>query len=341
MHDPLMDNALSWLLEPDEANPGVRFFALRDLMGRGSDDPDVRAAQAAVMQSGPVPAILAVQQSDGSWPGASDGYYPKYRGTVWSVTFLAQFGADGNDTRVRAACAYVLEHIRTKAPYGGFAYNGTPSGFIHCLEGNLTAAMIDSGWLGDAGLGEAIDWLARSVTGDGVAPADDKHAPARYYRSGNSGPGFACAANEHQPCAWGAVKVMLALGKIPPAQRTAAVDKAIAAGVDFLLSRDPAVADYPIPSYATKPNGSWFQFGYPIGYVTDALQNLEVLTALNCGTDSRLHNAVDLVLSKRDKDGRWAMTYTYNGKIWADIEQKGKPSKWVTLRALRMLRSID
>jgi len=68
------------------------------------------------------------------------------------------------------------------------------------------------------------------------------------------------------------------------------------------------------------------------------LQVLEALTALGLKGDKRLKNAVDLVLAKRDKDMRWPMEYTYNGKTWTTIEEKGKPSKWVTLRALRMLR---
>ena len=208
---------------------------------------------------------------------------------------------------------------------------------IHCLAGNLAAAMLDLGRLGDARLDAALDWLARSITGDGIAPAEQKGAPVRYYRSGNSAPGFACSANNHQPCAWGAVKALLALSKVPAPARTPAIRAAITTGIDFLFSRDPAVADYPM-GYATKPSQSWFRFGYPIGYVTDVLQTLEVLTALGCGSDARLRPTLDLVLSKRDKQGRWKLEYTYNGKMWAAIEEKGKPSKWVTLRALRVLK---
>jgi hypothetical protein len=329
---------LAWLLEPDAANPGVRYFALTDLLGRSRTDPEVQAAQAAVMQSGPVPAILARQHADGPWAGPKPGYSPKYRGTVWSVMFLAMLGADGRDARVQAACAHVLDYSRAGAPYGGFSAGADPSGMIHCLGGNLAAACIDLGWLGEPRLDEAIDWLARSIVGEGIAPAKSKDALPRYYRSGNSAPGFVCAANEHQPCAWGAVKAMLALGKIPVAQRTPVVQKAIAAGVEFLLSRDPAVADYPIPSYASKPSESWFHFGYPLAYVTDVLQILEVLTALGYGKDPRLTAALDLLRSKQDAQGRWLMKYTYNGKMWADIETPHQPSKWVTLRALRVLQ---
>ena len=125
--------------------------------------------------------------------------------------------------------------------------------------------------------------------------------------------------------------------KVPTAARTLAINAAIAVGIDFLLGCDPAVADYPTP-YATKPSQSWFRFGYPIAYVTDVLQNLEVLVALGCGSDARLGPALDLLLRKRNAQGRWKMEYTYNGKTWADIEEQGKPSKWVTLRTRRVLK---
>lgn len=331
---PSTVETLSWLLEPDPLDPGVRTVALRDLLDQPADAPEVIAAQAAVMQSGPVPAMLAAQAADGYWVEPGAGYYPKYTGTVWQIIFLAQLGADGRDPRVRAGCEYVLDHAR--APYGGFSAGGN-SGLIHCLQGNLAAALLDLGWLGDPRLDAALDWLARSITGDGIAPAEKKDAAIRYYRSGNSAPGFACSANNHLPCAWGAVKAMLALSKVPEAARTSAIRAAIAVGAEFLLSSDPAVADYPM-GFAVKPSQSWFRFGYPIGYVTDVLQTLEVLTALGYGDDARLRPALELVLSKRDKQGRWKLEYTYNGKTWAEIEEKGKPSKWVTLRALRVLK---
>lgn len=294
------------------------------------------------MTSGPVPVMLEAQNPEGYWVKPGAGYAPKYRGTVWQIIFLAQLGADGSDPRVRAGCEYVLEHSR--APGGGLSATARRSGLIHCLQGNLCAALIDLGWPGDARLDEALDWLARSITGEGIAPSEERKAPVRYLRSGNSAPGFVCSANNHLPCAWGAVKAVLAISKIPgSALRCNALLKCVApaieTGVEFLLGHDPAVADYPM-GYSTKPNRSWFKFGYPVGYVTDVLQNLEALTALGYGGDPRLEPALDLLLSKQDAQGRWKLEYTYNGKTWADVEQKGQPSKWVTLRALRVLKRV-
>ncbi len=335
--DQLNADPLPWLLEHDTENPGVRYFALRDILKKPVDDPEVIQAQQDAMRHGPVPAILAAQSSPGYWCEPGPGYYPKYRSTVWSICFLAQFGADGSHPQVKAGCEYLLNNGR--AGYGGFSLTGKLDGLIHCLQGNLCAALIDLGWMGDNRLDEALEWLARSITGAGIAPAEKRQAPIRYYRSGNSAPGFACSANNHLPCAWGAVKTMLALGKIPADKRSDHIQTAIEVGVEFLLSRNPATADYPM-GYAQKPSRSWFQFGYPIGYVTDVLQNLEALTALGHGADQRLLPAVDLLLSKQDSQGRWKLEYTYNGKTWVDVERKKQPSKWVTLRAARVLSHI-
>ena len=98
------------------------------------------------------------------------------------------------------------------------------------------------------------------------------------------------------------------------------------------------ISCWPTMRSTTKPSRSWFRFGFPVFYVTDVLQNLESLTSFGYGADPRLAAAMDLVSSKQDGDGRWKMEYTYNGKTWVDIEEKRKPSKWVTLRALRVLR---
>jgi hypothetical protein len=332
--DQLKGDPVPWLLEPDDENPAVRYFTLTEILDNSPDSQASLEARTEVMSLGPVPAILDAQNSAGYWVESGPGYNPKYRGTVWQIIFLSQFGADGSHPKVKSGCDYVLANSRSKN--GGFSYTGLPSGMIHCLQGNLIAALIELGWHGDQRLESAIDWLARSITGEKIAPSDRRHEPVRYLRSGNSGPGFLCSANNHLPCAWGATKAIMALSKVPESMRSESVKDALDVGVSFLFSRNPADADYPM-GYRSKPNRSWFKFGYPIAYVTDVLQVLEVVTALGHGADQRLEPALELLLSKQNAQGRWTMDYTYNGKTWVDVEEKGMPSKWVTYRALNVL----
>jgi hypothetical protein len=282
-----------------------------------------------------VPEILSAQHQEGYWVKPGSGYGPKYQGTVWQIIFLAQLGADGADSRVKAGCEYVIKHNTAKS--GGFSMNGTSSAFVHCMAGNLAAALIDLGYEDDERLVRALNWQTQLVTGEGVAELGTKGEIGRYY-VGTPGPLFVCGANGGKPCAWGAIKALLALSKMSPEKHTDQMKEAISKGIEFLLSRNPSVADYPF-EYGKKPSSSWFKFGYPIGYITDVLQNLEVLTALGQARDNRLVNALELVLSKQDKNGRWIMEYSYNGKSWADIEEKKKSSKWVTLRALKVLKA--
>jgi len=326
---------LDWLLEHDPENPSVRYFTLRDLMDAETDAQEMHTAQVEIMRTGPVPIILSQQHPEGYWEKPGPGYLPKYRSTVWSVIMLAQLAADPTHAAVQKACDYVLENAITKG--GFFSMNSGQSGSIHCLQGNLIAALCDLGVGEDPRLQPAIEWMARSVTGEGFGSTEERHLDPHYIRSGISGPCFLCSANGHQPCAWGAIKVGLALSKIPQENRSKSVDQAIQLCKEFLLSVDPASADYPHP-FAPKPSTSWFKFGFPVFYITDLLQNLSVLLELGLSGDPHLENAMKYVEKQRDQDGTWHTTYTYNGKTWVDIEEKEKPGKWVTYRALSILK---
>lgn len=331
----LSADPLPWLLE--RSDPGVRHLALRELFDCSPDDPDVVESRRAAMRVDPVAAILAAQQPDGHWEKPGPGYATKYRGTVWQLIFLDQLGADPADPAVRRACEYVLSH--TQATTGGFGASGAisaaapppPSSVIHCLNGNLLRALLGFGWIDDPRVARAIEWQARAITGKGVE---------RWYATGTCGPGFACAANERQACAWGAIKALGGLARIPVERRSPLVTQAIDAGVAFLLCRDPADADYPAGWGNERPNGSWFKPGFPSGYVADVLQNLEVLVELGAAKDPRLDRAVAWLLAKQGGDGRWRNQYAYNGKTWVDFERQGAPSKRVTLRACRVVRAV-
>lgn len=316
---------VDWLLEDDPENPGVRYHALRELRGLPEDDRKVRQARRRVMRSGPVPAILDAQSPDGTWVKSGSGYSPKYRGTVWQVLFLAELGADPADARVRRGCEALLR--------GGLASNGAfsanarpvPSGAVHCLNGNVLFALQRLGFRGDPRVRTALDWQAGAILGE---------ADIDFFESGTSGPGFACGVNLGQPCAWGAAKAMNALLEVAPRSRTQRMKRALHVGAEFLLSRDPAEADYP---YTDRVSSAWFKPGFPLSYWSDVLETTWVLVRLGYARDPRLARALEWILDKRDPRGRWKLGNGLNGKMWIDIERRGKPSKWVTLRAMRIL----
>jgi hypothetical protein len=185
--------------------------------------------------------------------------------------------------------------------------------------------------LEDEHVQRAIDWQARSITGEGIT---------RYYLSGTTGPGFCCGSNEQLPCAWGAIKALLALARIPAERRTPQVERAIQQGAAFLLSCDPVTAAYPAGWGNTEPSPAWFQLSFPLGYVADLLQNLTVLCELAFAKDQRLQPAVQWLLNQQDSSGCWRNQSASNGKTWVGIDKQRQPSKWVTLRACSVLKAV-
>lgn len=332
----LRGHSLQWLLESE--NPGVRYLALRDLFDLSPDDKKLKSARKSAHQEGPIGIILSNMKKEGYWVTAGPGYNPKYRSTVWALILLAQLGASASeDKRIAQACNYLLDHM---AEGGQFTttISGAPSGTVDCLQGNLCWSLVELG-CDDPRLDKAYEWMARTVTGEGIAPMEDRDAPVRYYAY-KVGPSFACGVNNKLPCAWGGVKVMLALSKLPEKKRTPLIRKAIQQGVDFLFGIDPSTAKYPTRDGA-KPNRAWWKFGFPVFYVTDLLQLTEAMVNLGYGQDRRLANTLGIICEKQNEHGQWLMEYDYTGKTWLDFGEKGQPNEWVTLRALEVLKTVE
>ena len=330
--DLITEEVSTWLLDP--ADPGASYLAMATLANLKHDDPELVKARENAHNHGPIQIILDAMHPDGYWEKEGAGYLPKYRSTVWSLILLAQLGAKANqDIRIKQACDYYLDHAIT--PNGQISSSGTPGGTVDCLQGNMLSAMLDLGYQ-DPRLELGFEWMARSLTGDGVAPMGEKDAPLRYY-SGKIGPDFECGSNNKLSCAWGAAKVMVAFSKLPADARTPLITKAINRGVDFLFSSDPAEAGYP-NGWNPKPSGNWWKFGFPVFYVTDILQIAEALVKLGYSKDPRLLSTIQLIEEKQDPTGRWLLEYGYSGKTWVEFGPQKSPSKWVTIRALDVLR---
>jgi hypothetical protein len=327
----LNEKKIAWLLE--EESPGVRYLALRDLLELSDDDEELKTARKDAHERGPIAKVLSHMDENGFWVKAGPGYGPKYKSTVWSLILLAQLGASiEQDSRIEKACDYFIEQALT--PGGQFSASGSPSYTIDCLQGNMCWALLELG-CDPARLAHAYEWMARSVTGEGIAPKEDKHAEVRYYRY-KCGPDFQCGAN-YGPCAWGATKVALALGKLAPGDRTPLVEMAIQRTEDFFFCVEPTTAAW-APISGKHPSRDWWLFGFPVFYITDLLQVAEALTNLGYGPDPRFAPTLDLIWKKQDDQHRWMLEYDYSGKTWGNYGAKGKPNKWVTLRALRVLK---
>ena len=319
-------DTVAWLLDGDD--PSVRYFTLTRLLRASPDEPEAVSARREIMTRGTVPRILAAQGDDGHW-GDRDRFYAKYTGTAWQLIILAELGADGADERVRRACEAILRDAQD-AESGGFSVNrgkktggGLHSSVIPCLTGNLTFSLIRLGMLDDPRARRGVDWITtyqRFDDAEGDAPTGWPYEPLEICWGRHT-------------CHMGAVKALKALAEIPPERRSAEVRRTLADGVEYVLKHRVHRRSHDLQR-DSKPG--WRRFGFPLMYQTDVLEILGILTGLGV-RDERMSDALALVAAKRDAQGRWKLEDTFNGRFVVDIEAKGKPSRWITLRALQVL----
>ena len=318
-----------WLLEKE--NPSVRYFTLKDILGKAENDPDVKAAHKAIMSSCIVPRILEKQNADGSW-GVPENFYvnAKYKGTVWNIITLAELGADGKDKRIKKTAEFIIARSQDKQS-GGFAYQSGEDGGDHervvpCLTGNMVFSLIRFGYLDHPAVKHGIDWITKYQRFDDGIEQAPKGWPYQRFQN---------CWGKHT-CHMGAVKSLKTLAEIPADQRTKAINETIKKGAEYLLihhlyksSREPSVL----------AKRFWVNFGFPTLWKIDALEMLDIMVKLGYH-DERMQDAIDLLVSKQDEQGRWKMEKSWNSRLLVSLEKDGKPSKWVTLNAMRVLKGI-
>ena len=334
-------DVLDWLLE--EEPPFVRYCTLMQVMGRGRDDPDVKRALTASMASPPISRILEGQLPSGGFhhsdaarrwgeSAVEAGYFPKYRGSAWKLMFLAQAGADPLDLRVRALAEHLLAHSfnkefgtfsvptgRLNVPFGDF--------LIPCFMGNMVWSLCTLGYGGRCEVRSAFDWLVRYQRFDD----GDWRTPSEFPYRGRRDRCWGA-----HTCYWGVTKLLRAMTVIPESYWTADAREAERKAIEFVLKHRLVWSSHnpskPIAVKNTMPQ----RLTAPITYYDDALEIASSLLALNV-RDPALEETVDFVMSKRNVMGRWAADNVI-GQLDSPFAYKGRESKWITLRALRMLR---
>ena len=327
-----MDDAKvhDWLLDP--ADPAVRYKALTTLLDLSEINPEAKTARQALMRSGPASAILGSMNVDGSWGDPARFYNDKYTGAVWNLILLAELGADPADPKVRQACEFILNNSQSLES-SGFSYTrsaktggGLASGTIPCLTGNMVFSLIKLGFLDDPRVQQAIDWITtwqRADDGESQPPHN-----AIYDR-------YEMCWGRHS-CHMGVAKTFKALAAIPADQRSPSVLAKTAELGEYFLKHHLYKKSHDLAAVA-KPG--WLKPGFPLMYQTDILELLDIFASLGWW-DERLRDALDIVKGLQQADGHWSLANSFNGKMLVRIEQKGKPSKWITLRALRVLKAF-
>jgi hypothetical protein len=318
-------DTIDWLLGPE--NPSVRYWALQHLEEKPPTNPDVVEAQDAIMVSPCVKSILKEQKGEGHWEQYANMYEPKYKATTHNLLILAELGAK-RTKKIEAA----IEHLYLFQRDSGHFLTEMPktdkgkASVVRdgcCLDGNILLYLTHFGYLDD--------------------PRTEKLIYFQVEYHSDDGGGWKCRAFPidktkvfPENCYMGAVKLLRGLAQIPKEKRSADLDRIIKQETEVILENE-------IYRYLKNPDGSrkdkagWKRFGFPLFYQSDVLEVLDVLTQLGV-KDERMQDAIDLILKNQGKDGRWLLKNTYNGKMYCDIDEKNKPSKWITLRAARVLK---
>jgi hypothetical protein len=318
-----------WLMDAD--NQSVRYFTLVDILGRSREDHDVTVARKKIMETGPVPKILSGQQEGGYWGKPEDFYErSKYKGTTWTLNLLAELGADGNDEHIRKSCEFILWYSQDRES-GGFSHVGMKSHggdhdkILPCLTGNMVFSLVRFGYLDDPRVQRAINWLTTYMRFDDGTNEPPEGWPYRYDKCWGG-----------HTCHMGVIKTLKALLEIPRDMRSADVKKTLKSGGEYFLKHRVHKKSHNPMEVSIR---EWLDFGFPLFWKSDSLEVLNVL--LQTGhRDERMQEAVDLVLSKQDDDGRWSLDSSFNNRMQVNIERKGRPSRWITLNAVKAIKNF-
>lgn len=325
--DLIDQKTIDWLLEKD--NPSVRYYTLRDLLKKPVSDPEIPEAKHAIMTTGIIPAILSKQETGGYWGQPERFYTDKYKGTVWQMMILAELGADGQDERVKKMVEFILENSQERKDYG-FSYRrsektggGITSGVVPCLTGNMVWSLIRLGFLGDERVKKGIEWICKyQRADDGIEKAPSGPLYDRYEMCWGK-----------HTCHMGVVKSLKALAEIPEVKRSKKANEKIEQLAEYLLVHRIYKKSHN-PEKVARPG--WLKPGFPLMYQSDILEVLEILTNLGYH-DPRMDEAIEIVRSKQTKEGRWKLENSFNGRMIINIERKGAESKWMTLKAIKVL----
>lgn len=323
----LKGDPTQWLLEED--NPSVRYFTLRDILEKPREDNDVQAAKEQIMKSGIVPRMLEAQQNPDYLKAYPRFYTYKYKGLVWSLIAYAELGAQMTP-QIREQCEYILQNCQ-EPTQGGFSQSiavkaggGRITEVIPCLSGNMVYSLITLGYLDDPRVQKGIDWLVNFMKYNDGAESDPQQPPYSHYET--------CWGRH--TCHMGAVKALKAFDAIPKERRTPEITAAADRAAEFMLIHHIHRRSHDF-SKTSKPG--WLRFGFPLMYQTDVLEILDLITSLGYH-DPRMEEAVEAVIAKQTDGGRWRAENSYGDRMLVPFDTLGQESKWVTLRALRVLK---
>ncbi|HKH09264.1 MAG TPA: hypothetical protein VKA62_09980 [Agromyces sp.] len=295
-----------WLLDSD---PSIRWQVMRDLSDESTEV--VAAERARVATEGWGARLLALQGPDGQWGGGT--YSPKWVSTTYTLLLLRLLGLDPTSPQARAAIGRVRDGVRWQRRSSGPFFDGETETCVNSMVVALGA------YFGERGADQQrlLGWLLGEQLDDGGWNCE---APVRSHRSSFNTTILALEA---------LLEVERSDGPVP------LIAAARARGEEYLLERRL----FRSRSTGAVVDSNWRLFSFPPQWHYDVLRGLEYFRSTGVAPDERCAEAIDLVRSRRQEDGRWLLQHTHRARTHFEMEDgDGRPSRWNTLRALRVLR---
>jgi hypothetical protein len=306
-------SVIRWLLESD---PSIRWQVMRDLTEASADEVATERARAATEGAGA--RLLALQAPDGTWGGAA--FNQESNSTMHVLFLLREMGLDPESFEARRAVTLVRDRVTWKgcAPEECHA-NAFFEGEVEpCINGQVAAS--------GAYFGQDVEGIINRLLGEQLADG-----------------GWNCDVEigSTRSSFNSTICVLEALLEYERAQRGRRdVTAARIRGQEYLLNRRlfRRLSTGEIIERDRKGGAAFTRFAFPTWWHYDVLRGLEYLRRAGVAPDERVAEATDLVASKRDNDGRWPLETQHPGRMPVETDEGvGRPSRWITLRALRVL----
>jgi hypothetical protein len=311
---------LDWMLEAD---PSIRWQALRDL----ADSPAevVAAERARVATEGWGARLLALQGDDGQWDGGAlfpggwwdrpaGGHWTEHEGQPWTateptLTLLRVCGVDPSDERVRRAVEQVRDHCRWEHEGQAF-FDGEVE---PCINGKTVALGVY--------FGQDVEGIVARLVGEQLEDG-----------------GWNCEAERGSVRSSFDTTINVLEGLLAHERATGGSAGSIAVrrrGEEYLLERKLLRRK----STGAVARPGWLQLSFPTRWHYDVLRALEYFREAGDPPDPRVDEAMQVLRSKQQPDGTWLLEHTHPGRVHFPLEEgDDRPSRWNTLRAMRVLR---
>jgi len=314
----LRPEPIEWLLS--DSNPSIQYWTLKDLLDTPEEDARVQESRKLIARQDAVQNIFSFQNNQGFWGDPQRLW--GYKNTVFQLLLLSELGFE-RDSCIQKAVECVFNFQSEDGSFtsraGTTRKKHQPNEF--CLTGIILRFLLLFGYENDPRLHDALDFLVSTEENGWFCKwypmQEEKVFPEKCYMGG--------------------IKVLGAFAELPPHLKSSEIEDIIKKNAEIYLENQ--IYWYRKDSKGNRRDKpSWTRFTFPLFWQSDALDVLDVLTSLGV-KDERMQDSVDLIKSKQ-VEGKWILERSYQKKALVTLEKVGNPSKWITLRALRVLKRI-